>query len=197
MIAEIFAASALSLDAVSVGQWMFSRPIVAGTLIGWTSGNAALGLAAGCLVELLWVTVIPVGKALPPDGTAVAALAVYWANHSGGYPVLGLALAAAIPFGIFSKKGDFFMRGKFSDWNKWILNRMDHHKDPCLEGVTAASLLIAFAKSSCFYALCLPTGTWLIRMSAGPVSALLPTEWVAAAGGALGCAVVYDSLERK
>ena len=42
----------LALDATSVGQFMFSRPLVAGALAGWVVGDAALGLSVGVVLEL-------------------------------------------------------------------------------------------------------------------------------------------------
>ena len=42
----------LALDGTSVGQFMLSRPVVAGALTGWMLGDPALGLLIGTLLEL-------------------------------------------------------------------------------------------------------------------------------------------------
>ena len=44
----------LALDGTSVGQFMLSRPVVAGALTGWMLGDPALGLLIGTLLELCW-----------------------------------------------------------------------------------------------------------------------------------------------
>ncbi|MBW1645043.1 MAG: PTS sugar transporter subunit IIC [Deltaproteobacteria bacterium] len=65
----------LCLDRTAWGQLMFSRPLVAGTIIGWLGGSAVLGLKVGALLELLWLHELPVGCAIPTDDTLVAVLA--------------------------------------------------------------------------------------------------------------------------
>ena len=69
-----FAGAFLCLDRVACGQFMFSRPIVAGTIIGWLNGNSPLGLLTGSLLELLWLHELPVGCAIPTDDTIIAIL---------------------------------------------------------------------------------------------------------------------------
>ncbi len=195
MIAAVFTAGALTLDSMAVGQFMFSRPVVVGTAVGAVSGNVLLGLAAGAIIELLWVTVIPVGKAIPPDGTAAAALTVYWSCQLGGFPALGLALAAAVPFGILFKKGDFFMRRRFAGWNNWILARVESGKSPALCAAIAACISLVFLKSVCFYLILMPLGVWMLRPAANPaVFSILPAHWLAVTAGVLGCSAVYESL---
>ena len=42
----------LGLDGTAVGQFMVSRPVVAGTLVGWVLGVPGLGLSIGAMLEL-------------------------------------------------------------------------------------------------------------------------------------------------
>ena len=63
----------ICLDRVFV-QFMISRPIVAGPLIGLALGDPYTGLTAGALLELLWIDRIPVGPYVPPNDTFVAIL---------------------------------------------------------------------------------------------------------------------------
>jgi len=76
MIAEIllvsFIGGLLSLDVSAWGQIMVSRPIVCGPLIGFLLGDLKTGLIIGALLELIWINVISVGAAIPPDVTIVA-----------------------------------------------------------------------------------------------------------------------------
>ena len=55
----------LSLDVSAVGQFMLSRPIVVGPLVGTVTGHVELGLTMGALIELLWIADVPVGAHLP------------------------------------------------------------------------------------------------------------------------------------
>ena len=57
----------LSLDVTAIGQFMVSRPIVVGPLVGLVTGHPELGLTLGALTELLWIADVPVGSHLPMD----------------------------------------------------------------------------------------------------------------------------------
>lgn len=85
----------VELDNVHVGQWMVSRPILVGPALGALCGVEWLGLAAGALVELFCVDVLPVGDALPLNGTVAAASFVLLAAGPGAVPA-----AAAFPAGL-------------------------------------------------------------------------------------------------
>lgn len=82
----------LALDGTSVGQFMFSRPIVGATLAGWVLGDPMLGLTLGALLELLYLPVIPVGGVRFPEIGPAAVVATATARAAG-------AEAAAIALG--------------------------------------------------------------------------------------------------
>ena len=87
----------LALDATSVGQFMFSRPLVAGALAGWVCGDPATGLSVGVLLELYLLVAFPTGGSRFPEGSTAAVVAVASASlvdQAGALPVaiaLGLA----------------------------------------------------------------------------------------------------------
>lgn len=93
------------LDRTAVLQAMLGRPLVVAPLTGWLLGDAAAGLTVGALLELLWLSRLPVGAAVPLDDTQVAigatvlALAVAPALALSGSGVVPLALLAALPPG--------------------------------------------------------------------------------------------------
>lgn len=93
-----FAASllggALALDATAVGQFMLSRPMVAGLLAGWIAGDAATGILVGVVLEIYLLVAFPVGGARFPEGaTATVVAAVTAATHPGpGALALGIGL---------------------------------------------------------------------------------------------------------
>jgi len=57
------------------GQLMISRPVVIAPIIGLLCGNGTVGLFVGVLIELLWISDLPVGAAIPSDDTLFAAVA--------------------------------------------------------------------------------------------------------------------------
>ena len=59
-------AAVLSLDITAFGQFMVSRPIVSATLVGYMLGDANTGFWMGMTVELIWISAIPMGAAIPP-----------------------------------------------------------------------------------------------------------------------------------
>jgi PTS system mannose-specific IIC component len=90
----------VGLDLVSFPQALLSRPIVAGTVAGWITGDPAAGLRVGVMLELFALEVLPIGGSRYPDyGPAtVAATAILsgapWRDQLGvaGLVALGLAL---------------------------------------------------------------------------------------------------------
>lgn len=86
----------LALDGTSVGQFMFSRPLVACVLAGWLAGDPAAGAMVGVVLEALHVAVLPVGAARYPEGApaAVAAAAVYVARDESEALLLAVVLFA-------------------------------------------------------------------------------------------------------
>ncbi len=64
----------LWLDRSHAFQFMISRPIVAGPLVGLCLGNPLDGLIVGGMLELLWARNLPLGSSAPPDETMIALL---------------------------------------------------------------------------------------------------------------------------
>jgi mannose/fructose/N-acetylgalactosamine-specific phosphotransferase system component IIC len=66
----------LALDGTSVGQFMVSRPLVAGALTGWVMGDPFTGLLIGGILEVYLISVFPVGGGDFPDGGPPTLVAV-------------------------------------------------------------------------------------------------------------------------
>jgi len=84
----------VGLDLVSVPQALLSRPLVAGCVAGWITGDVEMGLRVGVLFELFALDVLPIGAVRYPDygpATIVAA-----ALATGAPWELGLGLAATL-----------------------------------------------------------------------------------------------------
>lgn len=82
----------LGLDGTAVGQFMVSRPIVTGALIGWAVGDPVLGITIGAILELYLVVSFPSGGARFPEGSSATVIAVASA--------VGFDAPGAIPLGV-------------------------------------------------------------------------------------------------
>ena len=88
----------LALDATSVGQFMISRPLVAGALTGWLLGDPVTGLEVGAMLELFHLAGMPAGGSRAPETgpASVAAVTVVVSLGSGAGLALGIALGCRI-----------------------------------------------------------------------------------------------------
>jgi PTS system mannose-specific IIC component len=86
----------LALDATSVGQFMVSRPLIAGTLTGWWLGDPRLGLEIGALLELFHLAGVPAGGSRVPESGPASVVAVAVAMRAGGVAGLALGLVAGL-----------------------------------------------------------------------------------------------------
>jgi mannose/fructose/N-acetylgalactosamine-specific phosphotransferase system component IIC len=86
----------LALDATSVGQFMVSRPFVAGTLAGWWLGDPTLGLEVGAILELFQLAGVPAGGSRVPESGPASVVAVAVAMSAGGLGGLAMGLAAGL-----------------------------------------------------------------------------------------------------
>ncbi len=88
------AGGALALDATSIGQFMVSRPLVAGALTGWILGDPATGLVVGMFLEVYLLVSIPSGGSRHPEAATatVVAVAAAAATDTAGAIPLGVAV---------------------------------------------------------------------------------------------------------
>ena len=86
----------LALDATSVGQFMVSRPLVAGTLAGWWLGDPTLGLEVGAILELFHLAGVPAGGSRVPESGPASVVAVTVAMSAAGLAGLALGLVAGL-----------------------------------------------------------------------------------------------------
>jgi mannose/fructose/N-acetylgalactosamine-specific phosphotransferase system component IIC len=89
----------LGLDGTSVGQFMVSRPLVAGALAGWVAGDPATGLLVGAVLELFLLVSFPTGGARFPEGSTATVVAVGTAVALGGHPAAPMAVALGLVWG--------------------------------------------------------------------------------------------------
>lgn len=92
--------SFLSLDITIAFQVLISSPIFSGPLIGWALGDVSLGFELGFLFQLLWLSKIPAGAYIVPEGNiaSMIAVALVILLKGSGFPntTLMLVFVAAI-----------------------------------------------------------------------------------------------------
>jgi len=88
----------VAADSTGMGQLMVSRPLVSATLAGWIAGDPVAGAAAGLILELFHLTVLPVGAARYPESgpPAVVVGAVFAVSDQHA-----LTLLTAVVFSLF------------------------------------------------------------------------------------------------
>ena len=91
-----FLGGLLALDATSVGQFMVSRPLVAGALAGWWLGDSAVGLEIGAMLELFHLAGVPAGGTRVPESGPASVVAVAVSISAGGLAGLALGLVAGL-----------------------------------------------------------------------------------------------------
>ncbi|KOS63674.1 PTS sugar transporter subunit IIC [Lysinibacillus agricola] len=74
------------------------RPIFTGPVVGLIMGDVTTGLAVGVTIELMFLAVIFVGTATPPDPTLSTAIATGIAILGGGGTELAVATALPVSF---------------------------------------------------------------------------------------------------
>ena len=106
----------LGLDGTSVGQFMFSRPLVAGALAGALAGDPATGIAVGALLELYLVVAFPTGGSTFPEGATAAVVA---AGTATSFDVPG-GVPAAIALGLLWGQ----VAGSSITWHRKAVTRL-------------------------------------------------------------------------
>lgn len=64
--------SLIILDTTVAFQSLISQPLITSVIIGYIFGDIELGLKIGFYLQLLWISFIPVGAAIVPEGNVAA-----------------------------------------------------------------------------------------------------------------------------
>ncbi|MDD5627689.1 MAG: PTS sugar transporter subunit IIC [Elusimicrobia bacterium] len=99
----------VELDVVQVGQFMLSRPLVLGPLLGLLFAAPLAGVALGLCLELLSLDDVPVGDSLPLNAPVATAAALLMAAGPRPLP-LAAALAAGLVAGWAHQKLESLLR---------------------------------------------------------------------------------------
>ena len=211
MIAEILLASfiggLLSLDVSAWGQIMVSRPIVCGPIIGLLLGDLKTGLIIGALLELIWINVISVGAAIPPDATIVAVTCVTLImltertltlgnNFQGSYRMVVLALT--MPLGEIFKRIDIKQRKLNARFVHYLYREIIKGNLKALEKVNYFSLFLFFLKGFLFSLVAVSVGVYVLPrlFSYLPYGTLVGLNFAYRLMPALGLAIAFNTFRR-
>lgn len=193
----------LSLDATAVGQFMVSRPIVSGPLVGLLTGHPILGLQMGALIELIWIGEVAVGAHLPMDLLMLAGVAVAFAGEltaQGADPeaAMTFAIGAAIPLAALSTELEVLLRKLHVRWVHFAQRMAGSGHFKTFESVNSFVLAGLFLKGFFVAALSLSVihfGAPFFGMLSDTVKeGLRYAHWLLLA---LGCSAAIDLLVEK
>jgi len=113
----------LALDTTIAFQILLSQPLFACPIIGWVLGDPLTGFYVGMLLQMLWLSDLPMGAVTPPEGNVasmVATVLIIWFQDLGKpNSVLLLAIFAAIVVSYFGAKLTIQDR----KWNAFFLEK--------------------------------------------------------------------------
>lgn len=192
----------LGLDRTAVGQFMISRPIVAGPLTGLLLGDPLVGLQVGALVELLWIGRLPVGAAIPPDDTQVAVASTVLAVSAGSiYHVEGTVLIlfcvlVVMPLGKIGQAFDRLARMANGDLHRRAQSALAQGQPDAVEQSHVRGVIHFAAAALGTYVLVVLPG-WLLVRFLGEL--LLPSvgkveAWLLLAFPLVGTATILGSI---
>lgn len=143
------AIAVIELDGTYIGQWMISRPIVLGPMVGILAGEIEAGVLLGALFEMFSAAAVPVGTHIPANATIGAGSALLLALGPGAaglewaFPV-GLALAHAFR----PLEGE--LRQRAERWEARAARRIEEEEPGGLGGILALGLVERLAVSAAF-----------------------------------------------
>lgn len=93
--------SLLVLDTTVAFQFLISQPLIACTLLGWFLGDIQLGVQVGMYLQLLWLSSMPVGAAIVPEGNLAAiVITALVIRYNSNYENFNIILICGLLYGI-------------------------------------------------------------------------------------------------
>ncbi len=91
-------------DTTSAGQFMISQPIVSTTLAGLFLGHPETGLLIGCIMQLIWLKLVPAGGSVHLNGNlgSLTAVSLFSFCSSKGIIPQNTLLFIALLYGIIT-----------------------------------------------------------------------------------------------
>ena len=126
--------TAVSLDLISVGQFMIARPIVAGTVAGLIVGDPLAGGLVGTVLELFALDVLPTGAVRYPDYGIGAVAGTVVAADAPQLLGLGLAVTVGLVVAYLGEIGIARVRSMNSEDVRRVADKLDAGDWPTIVG---------------------------------------------------------------
>ena len=134
------------IDAHTLQTHIF-RPIVVGPVVGAIMGDVQTGFGVGVIVELMFLAVIFVGTAVPPNPTISTAIATAIAILSGGG--VEIAVATALPVSFIGQIAETFQNSVI---NVWFMHRVDKAVENAdTKGIILNNTILPMAMNALLY----------------------------------------------
>ncbi|MCX7957336.1 MAG: PTS sugar transporter subunit IIC [Endomicrobia bacterium] len=143
----------IHLDTLVLGQFMFSRPIVCGPIIGYFTGSLTNGLLMGAIFELLYISIIPVGIKIPPDSTTATIFSIVCSNLT---KCLALGVFLGVLVGWIYKYIDIFLRNVNSMTLSWVDNAKIEFVERRVNFLVLYGIISSYLKTVLFYLIFFP-----------------------------------------
>ncbi len=181
----------LALDGTAVGQFMVSRPLVAGALTGWLVGSPAVGLTVGALLEAYLLVSFPSGGARYPEGATAAVVAVASAGAADPLGAVPLGLALGLVWG---QLGGFTVSA-LRRLNAWMVPDGDGPRPESVSAAHAGAIALDGLRGALLTAVGVVGGRWVVGTLAqawplGPSD----TRGLLLVGAAVSAGVLMRSL---
>ena len=185
------AGGVLALDGTSVGQFMVSRPLVAGAVAGWIVGDPGTGLLVGALLELYLLVSFPSGGARYPEGATATVVAVASAS---AVPASG-ALPLGIAVGLVCGQLGGFTVSALRRLNDRLVPEPDGPRPERLATAHVGAIALDGLRGALLTMLCVLGGRWAVGHAADAWP-LQPsdTRGLILVGGAVSAGVLLRTL---
>lgn len=180
-------------------QFHISRPLITGPVIGLILGDLHTGLLVGGTVELMFLAVIFVGTAVPPNHTIAATLGTVLAVSAGGS--VEIAIAAALPVALIGQMMDTLQNTVI---NVYYLHRVDaavEHND--MQAVIRNNLIFPLLTNIILWGVPVFISVYWGAQTVLGIMAMIPEKIIhglAVGGGligAVGFALLLKSIKAK
>ncbi|MDE7015234.1 MAG: PTS sugar transporter subunit IIC [Kineothrix sp.] len=123
------------------------RPVVVGPVVGLIMGDVQTGFAVGITVELMFLAVIFVGTAVPPNPTISTAIATGIAILAGGGT--DIAVATALPVSFIGQVAETVQNSVI---NVFFMHRVENAAEKLdTKGIVANNLILPMAVNALLY----------------------------------------------
>ncbi len=174
----------ICLDQRYVFQFNISQPLFTSTLIGILSGHVQEAVYFGALVQLLWLSNLPVGASVIPDGNIASVIgtilyikySAIYAEH--GYFLLLISVFLVVLFSYVGGQLDIFARYRNEHIMNHALKALKRKDKKVRLGIyIIPSLLGHFLLNALLILAGIESASWLLDLLYRKVPAVLNIHW--------------------